>query len=402
MPKDSPIKTLADLKGKKVALNKGSNVHYLLVKALEKAGLKYADIQPVFLAPADARAAFEQRRRRRLGDLGPVPRRRRGRYRRAQLVDGTRPVDNHQFYLASRDFAGARSRSVHAIIEELDEADRWAAGNQQEVARLFAPASASRPRCSRWRSSACGYGVAPVTDEVVRAAAGIADVFHDLGLIPKPITVARRRLEGQQREAAGGRERRRPLVHPDPRRRPLPRHHRRRAATSAAATCARSRRPPTSSATSACCCRPAGPARMPGSWRRALVAADRAAALPRRGPARRCRSPRLSAPHGGHPRPPLRRAAADQRGHRRRPGRAEGRRPLPDHDERYAVTREFLTSGARLLARRDGRASTGKHFKCRGRPAVLPAGAAALSAALLRRLVGGRHRGRGRALSTST
>ena len=49
---------VTDLRGKKVALNKGSNVHYLLVKALEKAGLKYTDIQPVFLAPADARAAF--------------------------------------------------------------------------------------------------------------------------------------------------------------------------------------------------------------------------------------------------------------------------------------------------------------------------------------------------------
>ena len=58
VPKESPLKSVADLKGRKVALNKGSNVHYLLVKALEKAGLKYTDIQPVFLAPADALAAF--------------------------------------------------------------------------------------------------------------------------------------------------------------------------------------------------------------------------------------------------------------------------------------------------------------------------------------------------------
>src|SRR5690606_30312271 len=60
VPKVSPIKTVADLKGKKVALNKGSNVHYLLVKALEKAGVKYSEIQTAFLAPADARAAFER------------------------------------------------------------------------------------------------------------------------------------------------------------------------------------------------------------------------------------------------------------------------------------------------------------------------------------------------------
>src|SRR5258708_39704302 len=58
VPKDSSLKSVADLRGRKVALNKGSNVHYLLVKALEKAGLKYTDIEPVFLAPADALAAF--------------------------------------------------------------------------------------------------------------------------------------------------------------------------------------------------------------------------------------------------------------------------------------------------------------------------------------------------------
>ena len=58
LPKDSPIRSVAELKGRKVALNKGSNVHYLLVRALEQAGLKYSDIQPVYLPPADARAAF--------------------------------------------------------------------------------------------------------------------------------------------------------------------------------------------------------------------------------------------------------------------------------------------------------------------------------------------------------
>ena len=51
VPKDSPIKSVAELKGKKIVLNKGSNVHYLLVRALEDAGLKYTDVQTVFLPP---------------------------------------------------------------------------------------------------------------------------------------------------------------------------------------------------------------------------------------------------------------------------------------------------------------------------------------------------------------
>ncbi|WLA46207.1 ABC transporter substrate-binding protein [Bradyrhizobium elkanii] len=58
--KDSPIKTIPDLRKKRVALNKGSNVNYFLVRALEASGLTYQDIEPVYLAPADARAAFER------------------------------------------------------------------------------------------------------------------------------------------------------------------------------------------------------------------------------------------------------------------------------------------------------------------------------------------------------
>jgi ABC-type amino acid transport substrate-binding protein/multimeric flavodoxin WrbA len=58
---ESPIRTLSDLKGKKIALQKGSSAHYLLVRAVEKAGLQWSDIQPIYLAPADARAAFERK-----------------------------------------------------------------------------------------------------------------------------------------------------------------------------------------------------------------------------------------------------------------------------------------------------------------------------------------------------
>ena len=58
VPEASPIKTLADLKGRKIAFGKGSSAHSLLLAALEKAGVAFSDIEPVYLAPADATAAF--------------------------------------------------------------------------------------------------------------------------------------------------------------------------------------------------------------------------------------------------------------------------------------------------------------------------------------------------------
>lgn len=62
VPKDSPIRSVAELKGKKIAVAKGSNANYLLVRLLENAGLKYSDVEVVYLAPADARAVFESGR----------------------------------------------------------------------------------------------------------------------------------------------------------------------------------------------------------------------------------------------------------------------------------------------------------------------------------------------------
>jgi sulfonate transport system substrate-binding protein len=58
VPKDSPARSVADLKGKRVAFQKGSGSHFLLASALQKAGLKFSDITPVYLSPSDARAAF--------------------------------------------------------------------------------------------------------------------------------------------------------------------------------------------------------------------------------------------------------------------------------------------------------------------------------------------------------
>ncbi len=60
VPKDSPISAVGELKGKRIALQKGSSAHNLLLRALAKAGLGVRDVQPVYLAPADARAAFER------------------------------------------------------------------------------------------------------------------------------------------------------------------------------------------------------------------------------------------------------------------------------------------------------------------------------------------------------
>lgn len=190
VPADSPLKTVADLKGKNVALNKGSNVHYLLVKALEKADLAYSDIQVSFLPPADARAAFEKGAVDAWVIWEPFLAAAEAATGARQLANGTGVVDNHEFYLASRSFLDAHADVVDTIIASLGEVDTWINANRDDVAQQFSPALGIPADVLQVAVERRSYGVKPITPEVAAAQQKIADTFHELGLIPSAIRIA--------------------------------------------------------------------------------------------------------------------------------------------------------------------------------------------------------------------
>src|SRR5450830_1822355 len=129
VPKGSGLRTLADLKGKKIAMKKGSNVHYLLLKALEKAGVAYADIQPVFLPPADARAAFERGSVDAWAIWDPFLAAAQKTLEARLLVDATGVANNRWYYFTSRDFATKNTDVLKIAIEEITKIDNWIAKN---------------------------------------------------------------------------------------------------------------------------------------------------------------------------------------------------------------------------------------------------------------------------------
>lgn len=186
---DSPIIRVEDLKGRKVALNKGSNVHYLLVRALEKAGLAFDDIEPVYLPPADARAAFERGAVDAWVIWDPFLAAAQAATGARTLADGEGLVNNHQFYLASQAFAAAEPALVQVLLDDLAETGRWAEANPEEVAALFGPRMGIPPAVLEVALARMGYGVRPLDERVVAEQQEIADTFHRIGLLPKPITV---------------------------------------------------------------------------------------------------------------------------------------------------------------------------------------------------------------------
>lgn len=189
VPNDSSIQSVAELKGKKVALNKGSNVHYLLVRALEDAGLEYGDITPVYLPPADARAAFERGSVDAWVIWDPFQSAAEKQLQARTLRDGSGLVDNHQFYLATRTYAEKNPQVIGALVEEIRGVGEWVKGNLDDATRQVAPLIGLSPEITRQAVERQGYGAQFITPEVVEAQQKIADTFTELKLIPKQLTI---------------------------------------------------------------------------------------------------------------------------------------------------------------------------------------------------------------------
>jgi sulfonate transport system substrate-binding protein len=190
VPKDSPLKSVADLRGKKVALNKGSNVHYLLVKALEKAGVKYSEITPVFLAPADARAAFESGSIDAWVIWDPFQAAAEAATQARTLADGTDIVPNYQFYFSSQKFLDSETKALDAILAELREVDAWAKTDIHAVAEQLSPSVRIPVPVLEVALKRQAYGIKPIDAGLIAEQQKLADTFFALGLIPKAITVS--------------------------------------------------------------------------------------------------------------------------------------------------------------------------------------------------------------------
>ena len=190
VPKNSPIKTVADLKGKSVALNKGSNVHYLLIRALEQSGVPYADIKPVYLTPADARAAFERGSVDAWAIWDPYYAAGQAGTDARVLVNGVNLVPNVQFYLATRELATNDAPAVDAIIAALDAVDKDTAKNTDAAAASLSAAIHVPAPIITTALKRQTYGVTRIHENTMADQQRIADAFALLGLLPKPIRVS--------------------------------------------------------------------------------------------------------------------------------------------------------------------------------------------------------------------
>ena len=189
IPKDSSIKSIQDLKGKRVVLNKGSNVHYLLLKVLEANHLKLDDIQVVYLPPADARAAFEKGAVDAWVIWDPFFAAAEKQLGAKVIATGENLVSNHQFYLADRKFAEQHPDILKAVVNELNTTTQWVSQHQSDAAKLLEKPTGLPLDVLNTSISRMGFGVAPISSEVAKEQQYVADAFYQQKLIPNKINI---------------------------------------------------------------------------------------------------------------------------------------------------------------------------------------------------------------------
>ncbi|MFX0574382.1 ABC transporter substrate-binding protein [Nocardia nepalensis] len=191
---DSGIQSVADLKAKRVGIAHGSWQTTLLLFALEKAGLGWADIEPVDTDVHDGGAALTA------GDLDAWV----GAYpgltaveavtELRTLIDTESLFSHPSLWFTRRDFAENNREALGAIIAALQESDAWIAQNPRAAAQYFVDDIVARGGSAdldAWEAALRGrpFGIGPVTEEFLDEQQHAADLLAANGLLPQTIRV---------------------------------------------------------------------------------------------------------------------------------------------------------------------------------------------------------------------
>jgi aliphatic sulfonates family ABC transporter substrate-binding protein len=188
--RDSPIRQVADLKGKTVALNRGSNSDYLVLKALEEAELDFDDVQLSDLPPGDAQAAFEHRDFDAWAIWNPVLAQLRQQSGARVLRDSSGMSGNFLCYVGTRAFTGAHPDLVDEFLQEVGEAGAWINENQAAAVDLLAqnvPVSRAAISAALSRRR---FGARPVDATLLAAQQSVADTLLRANRIGRRVAVA--------------------------------------------------------------------------------------------------------------------------------------------------------------------------------------------------------------------
>ena len=186
---NGPIRTLAELKGRRLAFTKGSSAHNVALKALARAGLTTADVQVVQLQPQDAAAAFRTGAIDAWSIWDPF-------FAIAEADPATRVLTtavglapSNSFFLASRRFATSEPAALRLVLDAINGAAAWARENPEPLAEALSKVTGVPLPIQRVAASRGTYAVQPVDEEIISRQQALADGFAALRIIPGKVDI---------------------------------------------------------------------------------------------------------------------------------------------------------------------------------------------------------------------
>ncbi|WP_175857741.1 aliphatic sulfonate ABC transporter substrate-binding protein [Burkholderia anthina] len=181
---DSTLHTLADLKGKRIAVTKAAGSHYLLLAALARTKLAPADTAIHYLTPADGRAAFERGSVDAWITWDPYVASVDSNPDVRILADGSGLASYQRYYLASSSFAAARPDVIQIVFDRLSQAGVRLREHPQEAANTLAPIWGLDATTIARANARRSYLVRAVVAQNFAEQQKIADTFLAAGLLP--------------------------------------------------------------------------------------------------------------------------------------------------------------------------------------------------------------------------
>jgi sulfonate transport system substrate-binding protein len=184
-------RSFADLRGRTVALNKGSNVNWLLVKLLEANNMKLTDINVKYLKPAEGRPAFDNDQVDAWIIWDPY-------FALAEqpgvqvLADATGLANNREYILVHPDAARGKAAQIRTFLDTYQKTTTWGIAHPEERAEVLAPELKIDEAVTARALARSAQPLAPLTPEVGDELQSIADGFTDLKLIPTKVDMKAR------------------------------------------------------------------------------------------------------------------------------------------------------------------------------------------------------------------
>lgn len=183
VPNASPIRSPADLRGKKIATGKGSIGHYLLLKVLENAGLKPTDVSVVYLSPGDAKAAFTAGSIDAWVTWGSYVALARLHDAARILVDGEGLISGFGYEAASETAIATKRPQIEDFLRRLAKARRWAASNPDAFGKVLARETGLSEEVALYTVRQYRIQPAALGDEAVQEAWAVLDRFRAVGAV---------------------------------------------------------------------------------------------------------------------------------------------------------------------------------------------------------------------------